>query len=47
MKTTLRLIKIGNSLGVIIPKHLLENLGLKLDDLIELDIKKVSNLNKD
>lgn len=47
MKTTLRLIKIGNSLGVIIPKHLLENLGLDLNDLIELDIKKVSKLNKD
>jgi len=44
MKTTLRLIKIGNSLGVIIPKHLLENLGLSLNDLIELDIRKVSKL---
>jgi len=44
MKTTLRIIKIGNSLGVVIPKHILENLGIKSNDLIELDIKKVNKL---
>ena len=44
MKTTLKIIKIGNSLGVVIPKHILENLGIKNRDLIELDIKKVNKL---
>ncbi len=44
MKTTLKIIKIGNSLGVVIPKHILENLGIKNNDLIELDIKKVNKL---
>ena len=44
MKTTLKIIKIGNSLGVVIPKHILKNLGIKNNDLIELDIKKVNKL---
>ena len=44
MKTTLKIIKIGNSLGVVIPKHILENLEIKNKDLIELDIKKVNKL---
>ncbi len=44
MKTTLKIIKIGNSLGVVIPKYILENLEIKNNDLIELDIKKVNKL---
>ncbi len=40
IKTTLKLIKIDNSLGVIIPKHILEKLELKINDLIERLIRK-------
>ena len=42
MITTLKLIKIGNSREVIIPTHILEKLGLKEGDLIEVDLKKVN-----
>jgi len=42
MKTTKRLIGIGAvSMGVILDKVLLEKLGLKENDLVEIDFKKV------
>jgi len=42
MKTTKKLIGIGgNCLGVILDKVLLEKLGLKDGDLVEIDFKKV------
>ena len=43
MKTTLKIIKIGNSKGVVIPSYILERLKLDIDDLVEIDIKKVNN----
>ena len=44
MKTTLKIIKIGNSKGVVIPSHILERLELDIDDLVEIDVKKVNNI---
>jgi len=42
MKTTKRLIGIGAvSMGVILDKVLLQKLGLKENDLVEIDFKKV------
>jgi hypothetical protein len=42
MKTTKRLIQIGShSFGVILDKVLLKKLGLKENDLVEIDFKKV------
>jgi len=42
MKTTKRLIQIGShSFGVILDKGLLKKLGLKENDLVEIDFKKV------
>lgn len=38
MKTHIR--KMGNSQGVIIPRLLLEEIGLKADDAVELKVKK-------
>ena len=46
MKTTLKIVKIGNSKGVIIPSHILERLKLDIDDLVELEIKKINNNKK-
>lgn len=43
MKTTLKIVKIGNSKGVIIPAHILERMKLDIDDLVEIDIKKINN----
>lgn len=43
MKTTLKIVKIGNSKGIIIPSHILERMNLDIDDLVEVDIKKVNN----
>lgn len=43
MKTTLKIIKIGNSKGVVIPSHILERLSLDIDDLVEIDVKKINN----
>jgi len=42
MKTTLKIINIGNSKGVILPIHILRKLELKEDDLIEIEIKKIN-----
>jgi len=42
MKTTKRLIGIGsNSFGVILDKVLLQKLGIKENDLVEIEFKKV------
>ena len=46
MKTTLKIISIGNSKGVVIPSHILKRLKLDVDDLVELDIKKVNGNEK-
>lgn len=46
MKTTLRVIGIGNSRGIIIPSYILKRLKLDINDLVEIDIKKV-NGNKE
>jgi antitoxin component of MazEF toxin-antitoxin module len=46
MKTTLKIVTIGNSKGVIIPSHILKRLQVEVDDLVEIDIKKV-NGNKE
>lgn len=40
MKTTLKIIRIGNSKGVIIPSHILDNLDLDVGDLIEIKINE-------
>lgn len=42
MRTTLKIIKIGNSRGIIIPIHILEKLTIKEGDLVEIDIKKIN-----
>ena len=42
MRTTLKIIKIGNSRGIIIPIHILEKLTIKEGDLIEIEIKKIN-----
>lgn len=42
MKTTLKIVVIGNSKGVIIPSHILKRLKIDVDDLVEIDIKKVN-----
>jgi len=48
MKTTLKIINVGNSIGIIIPSHIKKRLKLKVDDLVEIDIKKVNgNSNKE
>jgi antitoxin component of MazEF toxin-antitoxin module len=41
MKTTLKIVKIGNSKGVIIPVHITDRLKLDIDDLVEIEIKKI------
>lgn len=46
MKTTLKIVKIGNSKGVIFPSHITKRLKLDIDDLVEIDIKKVNNHKK-
>jgi len=47
MKTTLKVVMIGNSKGVIIPSHILKRLKIDIDDLVEIDLKKVNgNLEK-
>lgn len=46
MKTTLKIVKIGNSKGVIIPSYITERLKLDIGDLVEIDIKKVINDKK-
>ncbi|MFW9823235.1 MAG: AbrB/MazE/SpoVT family DNA-binding domain-containing protein [Candidatus Thorarchaeota archaeon] len=43
MRTTLKIVKIGNSKGVIIPSHITERLNLDIDDLVEIDIKKIED----
>jgi len=42
MKTTLKIVKIGNSKGIIIPSHITKRLKLDINDLVELDIKKIN-----
>jgi len=46
MKTTLKIVRIGNSKGVIIPSHITERLKLDIDDLVEINIKKINNNKK-
>ena len=41
MKITKKIIKIAQSLGVIIDKPILEKMKIKKGDYIEIDIKKV------
>ena len=41
MKITKRIVKIAQSLGVIIDKPILEKMKIKERDYIEIDIKKV------
>ena len=42
MITTLKVVMIGNSKGVIIPSYILKKLKIDIDDLVEIDIKKVN-----
>ena len=42
MKTTLKIVMIGNSKGVIIPAYILKKLKIDIDDLVEIDIKKIN-----
>ncbi|MEO6509040.1 MAG: AbrB/MazE/SpoVT family DNA-binding domain-containing protein, partial [Patescibacteria group bacterium] len=42
MHTTHRLIKIGNSIGIVIPKLFLEGLNLRLGDLTTLEFDEKS-----
>lgn len=46
MKTTLKIVRIGNSKGVIIPAYITERLRLDIDDLVEIEIKKINNNKK-
>ena len=41
MKTTLKIIRIGDSKGIIIPIRILKRLKLDIHDLIEINIKKI------
>ena len=40
MKLKLKLGRVGHSLGIIIPKKVLESEGMKKDDLLVIDFKK-------
>ena len=40
MKLTLKLVSLGNSVGVAIPKDVLEKLGLKKGERVEIEIKE-------
>ncbi|MGL5722997.1 AbrB/MazE/SpoVT family DNA-binding domain-containing protein [Cetobacterium sp.] len=40
MKLILKITKIGNAKGVIIPKNVLDNLGKDIKDYIEIEIKE-------
>ncbi len=41
MKITKKIVKIAQSLGIIIDKSILEKIKLKKGDYVEIDIKKV------
>ncbi len=41
MKITKKIIRIGDSLGVLLDKQILDKIKLKKGDFIELDMKKV------
>jgi len=41
MKLTKKVIRWGNSLGVIIDKIILDKFGIKKGDLVEIKIKKI------
>ena len=41
MIITIKIIKIGNSKGIIIPALIIRNLELDVDDLIEVKFKKI------
>jgi hypothetical protein len=41
MKTTKKIIKIGDSQGIVIDKPLLNNLKLNTGDLVEINVKKI------
>jgi len=43
MRITKKLVKIGNSIGIIIDKPILKKLKTKVDDLVEINIKKVDD----
>lgn len=42
MKLTKKLRRVGSSMGVIIDKPILEELGLKEGDFIEIDVRKAN-----
>ncbi len=46
MKTTLKIIKIGNSIGIVIPSHIKKHFNLNVDDLIEIEINKIEKKNR-
>lgn len=46
MKLTKKVIRWGNSLGIIIDKIILKKLKIKKWDLVEVDIKKVNGENE-
>lgn len=46
MKTTLKIVRIGNSKGIIIPSYITKRLKIDIDDLVEIDIKKINNDEK-
>ena len=41
MKITKKLVKVGQSLGIIIDKPIVDKLELKKEDWVEVDLKKV------
>ena len=41
MKLNLKLVTVGKSVGIIIPIDVLEKLGLKKGERVEIDLKKV------
>jgi len=41
MKTTKKVVKIGNGAGIIIDKPILDKMKIKIGELLELTIKKV------
>ncbi|MHA1195769.1 MAG: AbrB/MazE/SpoVT family DNA-binding domain-containing protein [Promethearchaeota archaeon] len=46
MRTTLKIVKIGNSRGIIIPSYILERLSLDVNDLVEIEIIRKVNKEK-
>lgn len=43
--TVLRLRRVGNSLGIILPKELVEQKGLRADDPVRIEVERAARLH--